>query len=211
MKKITRLIIQKKNKKRVNVYLDNEFAFGLALAEAISLKVGQVLDDKQIAILLDKDAYQKALASALDYLTRRPRSRQEIKQYLLKKEISPYNLQAVLTYLTDLNLLDDLAFAQYWIENREAFRPRGDYGLRYELRRKGVSETIIEEALLEADIDQVESAYRVAQKNKRRWARVENQWELQKKVGGYLSRRGFGWDVIREVSQRLWDARDDTE
>lgn len=211
MKKITRLVVQKKDKQRVNVYLDDEFAFGLALVEAIDLKVGQLLDQKEIAILQDKDAYQKALSRALDYLTRRPRSHQEIKKYLLKKEVSPTHIQAVLTRLTDLNLLDDLVFAHYWIENREAFRPRGEYALRYELRQKGVSETIIDTALSEVEIDEVESAYRVAQKKQRRWYGIENQWKLQQKVGSYLSRRGFGWDVIREVSQRLWDARDDME
>lgn len=211
MKKITRLVVQKKDKQRVNVYLDDEFAFGLALALAIHLKVGQLLDEEQIAILQDKDAYQKALARALDYLTRRPRSHYEIKQYLLKKELSPIHLQAVLTRLTELNLLDDLVFAHYWIENREAFRPRGEYALRYELRQKGVSETIIDTALSEVEIDEVESAYRVAQKKQRRWSGIENKWTLQQKVGSYLSRRGFGWDVIREVTQRLWDARDDME
>ena len=117
----------------------------------------------------------------------------------------------MLTRLTDLNLLDDLVFAHYWIENREAFRPRGEYALRYELRQKGVSETIIDTALSEVEIDEVESAYRVAQKKQRRWYGIENQWTLQQKVGSYLSRRGFGWDVIREVTQRLWDARDDME
>lgn len=211
MKKITRLVIQKKDKQRVNVYLDDEFAFGLALALAIHLKVGQLLDEEQIAILQDKDTYQKALARALDYLTRRPRSHHEIKQYLLKKELSPTHIQAVLTRLTDLNLLDDLVFAHYWIENREAFRPRGEYALRYELRQKGVSETIIDTALSEVEIDEVESAYRVAQKKQRRWIGIDNQWTLQQKVGSYLSRRGFGWDVIREVTQRLWDARDEME
>jgi len=211
VKKITRLVVQKKDKKRVNLYLDDEFAFGLALAEAMHLKVGQLLDEKQIAILQDKDAYQKALARALNYLTRRPRSVKEIERYLLKKERSPAHLKAVLARLTELDLLDDLAFAHYWIENREAFRPRGRYALRYELRQKGVSETIIDTALSEVEIDEVESAYRVVQKKQRRWYGTSNQWKLQQKVGSYLSRRGFGWDVIREVSQRLWDARDEVE
>ena len=209
MKKITRLVIQKKDKERVNVYLDDEFAFGLALVEAMHLKVGQLLNETEIALLQEKDAYQKALARSLDYLTRRPRSIQEIKQYLTKKEVSPAHIEAVLARLTELDFLDDLAFAQYWIENREAFRPRGHYALRYELRQKGVSETIIEQALSLVEIDEVESAYRVAQKNKRRWRGVESQWQLQQKVSGYLGRRGFGWDVIREVSQRLWERWDD--
>ena len=209
MKKITRLVIQKKDKERVNVYLDGEFAFGLALVEAMHLKVGQVLSEEQIAVLQDKDAYQKALGRALDYLTRRPRSYWEIEQYLQKKEVSAIHLESVLQRLTELNLLDDLAFARYWIENREAFRPRGKYALRYELRQKGVSETIIEQALSQGELDEVESAYRVARKKWRNLRGFENQWQLQQKLAGYLGQRGFSWDIIREVSQRLWDTRDD--
>ncbi len=209
MKKITRLVIQKKDKERVNVYLDGEFAFGLALVEAMHLKVGQVLSEEQIAVLQDKDAYKKALGRALDYLTRRPRSYWEIEQYLQKKEVSTIHIESVLQRLTELNLLDDLAFARYWIENREAFRPRGKYALRYELRQKGVSETIIEQALSQGELDEVESAYRVARKKWRNLRGFENQWQLQQKLAGYLGQRGFSWDIIREVSQRLWDARDD--
>ncbi|MGB0387462.1 MAG: regulatory protein RecX [Ardenticatenaceae bacterium] len=209
MKKITRLVYQKRDKGRVNVYLDDEFAFGLALVEAVHLKVGQMLSEDEIAVLQDKDAYQRAYQRSLDYLTRRPRSCGEIEQYLLKKNVSSANIERIVERLTELNLLDDLAFANYWIENRENFRPRGKYALRHELRQKGVSETIIEQALAQVEMDEVESAYRVALKKWPRLRAVESQWQLQQKLAGYLGRRGFDWNVIREVSARLWEARDE--
>ena len=61
MQKVTRLVVQKRNKGRVNVYLDGEFAFGLALVEANRLKIGQDLSEDEVAALHEEDAYHKAL------------------------------------------------------------------------------------------------------------------------------------------------------
>jgi regulatory protein len=123
VKKVTRLVIQQNNKERVNVYLDGDFAFGLTLDEAIRLKVGQLLSEEEVTALQAEDLYHKAYQRALDYLARRPRSQKEIERYLSKKEVSESNIERVCERLTELGFLDDLAFASYWIENREAFRP----------------------------------------------------------------------------------------
>jgi regulatory protein len=205
MKKITRLVVQKKNKERVNVYLDGEFAFGLALVEAIHLKVGKELSEADILALQDKDAYQRAYQRALDYLSRRPRSSQEVEVYLNKKNASTIHVQSILSRLIERGLLDDFAFAQFWIENRESFRPRGKRALRYELRQKGVNETIIEQALAQLNIDEVESSYRVALKLLPRLRGLNNKFLFKQKLTSYLSRRGFDWDVCQEVCERLWE------
>jgi regulatory protein len=59
-KRITNLKTQKRNRDRVSVYLDGDFAFGLALIEAARLHVGQVLSEEEIAELKDLDAVQRA-------------------------------------------------------------------------------------------------------------------------------------------------------
>ena len=99
------------------------------------------------------------------------------------------------------NLLDDEQFARYWVENRERFKPRGARALRYELRRKGVSDAVIDRAIV--DIDESDSAYRAAESRARRYA-DEDQWTFRKKMSDYLARRGFSYDIIRNVVDRLW-------
>ncbi|MDQ4078853.1 MAG: RecX family transcriptional regulator [Chloroflexota bacterium] len=209
MRVITRLVMQKRNRERVNVYLDGEFAFGLALQEAVHLQVGQSLTDEQVAELQQADSYQKAYTRALDYLSRRPRSRGELERYLMKKEVAEHHSHQILARLTELGLLDDFAFATYWIENREAFRPRGERAIRYELRQKGVDETIIDQVLAQSELDEVESAYRVALKKMSRLQAIDDPWQFKQKLAGYLGRRGFNWDVIQQVSERLWQERED--
>mgnify|MGYP001466609679 CR=1 FL=1 len=205
MRKITRLAFQKRNKERVNVYLDEEFAFGLALAEAVHLKVGQELSETQIEQLKQDDEFHKAYARALDYLSRRPRSEYELSTYLKRKKMSDPHIERILGRLGDLGFLDDLAFATYWIEQRESFKPRGARALRAELRQKGVDATIIDQALSESVVDEDEGAYRVAAQKMSRWIDSEDYWQFQKKLGSFLARRGYNWDVVRRVSERLWN------
>ncbi|MCB0076152.1 MAG: RecX family transcriptional regulator [Anaerolineales bacterium] len=205
MKRITRLAYQKRNKERVNVYLDDEFAFGLALAEAVSLKIGQLLSDEDIARLKRDDEYHKAYGRALDYLSRRPRSQYEIESYLRRKEISEAHIERIVERLTTLHYLDDFAFARYWIEQRESFRPKGARALRAELRQKRVDPAIIDQALNESALDEEEGAYQAAAKKRSRWEQIDDYWLFQKKAGAFLARRGYGWDVIRSVCQRLWN------
>ncbi len=211
MKKVTRLVIQQRNKERVNVYLDDEFAFGLALVEAVHLKVGQTLTDEQIADLKDEDQYHKAYSRSLDFLSRRPRSRQEIERYLKGKEVPEPTIERVVARLTKAQFLDDLAFAHYWIENRDSFRPRGVRALRYELRQKGLDETIINEALNSSELDEIDSAYRVGAKQLYRLQSIEDRREFQQRLATYLARRGFNWETIREVSEQLWNDRNEPD
>jgi regulatory protein len=211
VKKVTRLVIQQRNKERVNVYLDDEFAFGLALVEAVHLKVGQTLTDEQIADLKDEDQYHKAYSRSLDFLSRRPRSRQEIERYLKGKEVPEPTIERVVARLTKAQFLDDLAFAHYWIENRDSFRPRGVRALRYELRQKGLDETIINEALNSSELDEIDSAYRVGAKQLYRLQSIEDRREFQQRLATYLARRGFNWETIREVSEQLWNDRNEPD
>jgi regulatory protein len=207
---ITRLVMQKNDKERVNIYLDGVFAFGLALTEAMHLKVGQVLSEEEITALQQEDEFLKAYQRALDYLARRPRSQREIERYLHKKEVSEEYIERVCHRLIELGFLDDLSFALYWIENREAFRPRGAQALRYELRQKGVDETIIAQALASSNLDEVDSAYQVALTYLPRLQKIQDPRQVQQKMAAYLSRRGYNWDTIRRVSDRLkQEARDD--
>jgi regulatory protein len=98
-------------------------------------------------------------------------------------------------------LLNDEEFARYWVENRERFRPRGRFALRYELRQKGIPDTAIEMAL--QTVDEADSAYRAAHDRAHRLGQLDRQAFRQRLVG-FLRRRGFGYDVVKDAIDRLW-------
>ena len=198
--KITALVVQKRNKERVNVFVDGEFAFGLAMIEALKLRKGQLLDDDEIAHLKALDEIEVAHERALHYLSYRPRSVAEVRSNL-KEKYSDTAIEAVLERLERAGLLDDEAFARFWVDNREKFGPRSERALRYELRQKGVPDSAIEAAL--SDLDEEDAAYRAALSRVYRYAQVDEE-TFKKRLGGYLSRRGFSYATVRDVLDRVW-------
>lgn len=207
---ITRMEIQKKNKERVNVYLDDEFAFGISLKLALTLKRGQQLSEAEITRLKHEDARTVAYHNATRFLGYRPRSTREIEQYLAKKEFPPDVIEFTVEMLTTRGYLNDEEFARAWVDNRTRFRPRGAYGLRHELRQKGLSDRVIDAAV--ANLDEETAAWAAVQPKLARWQGLERQ-AMQQKVISFLNRRGFGYDTARTTFERIWELadNDDTE
>jgi len=203
-KSITALVAQKKNKDRVSVYLDGRFAFGLAAIEAVKLKRGQVLSDEDIARLLDADAVEKAHERALHFLSFRPRSESEVRRNLSDAKHTAETIEAAIHRLKRAGLVDDRAFAQYWLENRGQFSPRSSRALKVELRRKGVPVEMIDEVLEAASHSDASAALQAARSKARRMARFGNK-EIKQKLVVYLVRRGFDYEVALEAAGRAWE------
>jgi regulatory protein len=203
---ITSLVLQERNKQRVNVYIDGEFAFGLAMIEALKLRKGQRLSDADIAQLQALDEIEVAHEAALNFLSYRPRSTNEVRHRLAKRKYSEQAINMVVERLQEVGLLDDEAFARYWVENREQFSPRGIRALRQELQQKGVPDSDI--TLVVEEIDETEAAYRAASRRARRYAHMDRE-EFRKKVGNFLLRRGFSYGVVRDAIGRLWTEQHD--
>ena len=205
--KITALTQQKRNRQRVNVYLDGEYAFGLARIVAAWLEVGQELSAEKIARLKEEDGREMAYQRALNLLSYRPRTQAEIRKKLEEHEFSEADIAYTLERLQRSGLLDDAAFARAWVDNRNEMRPRGRRALSFELRRKGVAPEVIEQTL-EA-IDEEQLAYRAAQKRARRYKTLDFQG-FRKKMYSHLVQRGFGYDAIGAVVERVWQEGQDT-
>ena len=204
-KKVTALKLQKKNRERVNVYLDGEYAFGLAHVVAGWLKVGQELSEAKITQLQADDELEVAYQRALNFLSYRARASEEIRRNLRKKDFSEEIIEAVIERLERHNYINDAEFAALWVDNRSEFRPRGRYALRTELRQKGISDKVIEVAL--QDLDEDDLAYRAAEKQARKYKPMEWQ-DFKKKLGAFLSRRGFNYDIISAVLPQIWEEQD---
>jgi regulatory protein len=201
MKKITAIVIQKKNPNRVNVHLDGEFAFGLARITSAWLRVGQELDEEKIGELQAQDAKEWALQQALLFLSYRARSESEIRKNLKKHEMPESVIEETLERLRQEGLADDDQFARAWVENRITFRPRSRRLMAMELRQKGLDDESMQSAL--EDVDDEALAYEAAQKRAPRFTGLE--WnEFRKKLSGFLARRGFSYSLITPVVSRIW-------
>jgi regulatory protein len=202
LRNITAIEPQKKNPRRVSVYLDGEFAFGLEHITAAWLRVGQELSDEKIAALQAEDARETTYQKALHFLSYRPRSSQEVRQNLSKRGCDEALVEETLSRLQRAGLVNDQEFARLWVENRSMFRPRSKSALRMELRRKGLSDGIIQ-SVLDESVDDEALAFESARKQARRYAGLE--WpEFRQKLGSFLARRGFSYSTIAPVVSEVW-------
>jgi regulatory protein len=199
--RITAIQPQARHNNRFNLFVDERFALGLSAIIASALRVGQTLTDDELAALERADAYESAHEQALRFLTPRPRSSAEVRQHLRKKKTDEPVIDQVIAALSGAGLVDDEAFARYWVENREAFRPRSPRALQFELRRKGLSNSAIAQAV--HAVDESESAYRAGAARAQRWLDL-GQREFMDKLGAFLVRRGFAYETAREAAKRLW-------
>ena len=201
--KITALKAGKRNKRRVNVYLDGAFAFSLAGIEAIRLKIGQELSEADVARLEAADTVEQTYERALQFLSYRPRTEAEIRRHLGGRETDPAALDEVLARLRRAGLVDDRAFGRLWVENRAQFRPKSRRMLRAELLRKGLTADQAESALAESHTGDAEAAYQAASDRARRLQGLPRD-EFGRKLQGFLARRGFNYETIKETVERVW-------
>ena len=200
--RITALKVQKKNPDRVSIYLDGVFAFGVSRIVAAWLRVGQDLTDEKIATLQQQESQEAALQRAMLLLSYRPRSEAEIREKLNSAGFEPEVIAHALERLRTTGLVRDEGFAHEWVENRGAFRPRSRKMLAYELRRKGVAEETIQQALANASEDD-DLAYQAAIRYARKL--VGTEWdEFRRRLMSFLARRGFSYETAAPVIHQVW-------
>lgn len=147
------------------------------------------------------EEFKKVLDKALRFLSFRPRSEKEIKDFLKRKKVSASVIGIILTKLKNQKFVNDEEFAKWWMEQRTSFRPLGLRLIKIELRQKGLSQEIIEkiisndEFLISNDLEQVR---KLIEKKIARYKGLSRQ-ELYQKLGGFLARRGFDWETIKQA------------
>jgi regulatory protein len=188
--------------KHTTVHFDNSRRILLNSEVVITagLKVGQELDEKALARLRDNSRFQMALEVALRYLEYRPRSEKEVCDRLRRDGYSGNITDRVMAHLRSRKLIDDRAFARYWREGRASNSPRSRRAVKGELLAKGVSRETADAAT--ADMDDETTAYEIGRKKARSLAGLDRD-AFRKKLGSYLQRRGFDYEVIVRTIKRL--------
>lgn len=141
----------------------------------------------------------RLLERTLKFIAIRPRSEKEIRAYLKRKrkKSSPELIEKIIQKLKILEQVDDLKFAQWWIEQRTTFRPKGKIGLQMELRQKGVERDLIEKTV--SGIDELSLAKKALKKK-------SHLLDKQKLIN-FLSYRGFSWTTIKQALEEIGKKR----
>jgi regulatory protein len=205
---VTRVSPQQATAERMNIYLDGRYAFSMSVRALTEhpVSVGDHLSEADITRLRNADEPDRAVFAALNLLAHRGRSEKELRQRLRQKGFTPDAIDEAIRRVVDWGYLDDERFAAAWVEQRQTSRPRSRRALAYELREKGVDREIIETTIDEAEIDEVTDARRLAADKWRKERGLEPDMRRQR-TAAFLARRGYGWDVARQVLDEL--ARDE--
>ena len=195
LNKITELKQGVKNPNRVNVFVDEVFAFSLDVAQVVDykLKVGMQLTEEQLAELRRASEFGKLYQRALEWALVRPRSRKEVQDYLYKKiyerKLDKKYIDEIIEKLMKKKYVDDRRFAEFWVENRFVKKGVSQKRLRMELMKKGVSKDIIEEVL--DGRDDKEEILKII-------ARKRDKYDDDKLIS-YLCRQGFSYQLAQSL------------
>ena len=138
---ITAIEAQKRNKDKVNLYLDGEFACSLTAESVVRarLKIGQELSEERLREILATSETELAFKKALDYISRAMKTEKQVKDYLCLKGFDALAAERAVEKLKEYKYADDLQFAALYVEMNG--RQKGARRIKAELMQKGIDET----------------------------------------------------------------------
>lgn len=196
---ITKIAVQQKASDRYNIFLDEKYAFSVDEDVLIKhqLKKGMELDEFSLSEISYQDEIRKAYNMVIQYLARRMRSEKEIRLFLAEKEIDEVIIQEVIHKLNEYTLVNDEEFALAFVRTQLNTTNKGKSIVKQELKEKGISENLIEQALQEyPDEEELNKAIALCEKfvskNNKDSTRV-----IQQKLEQQLLRKGFSYQTIQ--------------
>jgi regulatory protein len=156
--------------------------------------------------LVDSNSIQDCLNASYHYLSYRPRSEGEIRQWLHRRGFANEVAEQTIIKLREQNLSDDFAFARFWKENRLSFRPKSKRLIKKELRDKKVAAEIIEQVT--EDIDDEAIAYKLGSNRISTLAHLDYP-DFYRRLSSYLAYRGFGYEVIKHTAALIWREKEE--
>lgn len=207
---VTAITAQAHDPERVSVFLDGAFAFGLPALAAHDegLRLGDRIDEPRAAALIARDEAARATSAAVAFLGYRPRSEKEVRDRLRQKGYGPEAIDQAVAKVAGWGYLDDANFARLWVDGRGG--SRGRRLLEQELRHKGVERETAREALDEAALDERGAALEAGRKRLRQIG-GDDPAAARRRLGAYLARRGYGYDTVRTVLERLLGEGDEAD
>ena len=203
--KITKIEAQKR-KDRVNIYIDDKFAFGLDdfLRYKYDLKSGKEVSQEFIDDVLEAEELTKVINYTLRILSYRQRTEKEVYNKLREKGYNEKHILEAMEYCKDKNYINDRDFAEVFVRDKVNLNKYGSQRIRYELISKGVAKEVIDDVLLPSSDDELETAMELALKRLPRY-KNDDRPAIYRKLGGFLQRKGYPYDIVKKVLNKVLD------
>jgi regulatory protein len=204
--KISKIENQKKNNERVNIYIDGEYAFSCSLEVVINNKLatGISVDSLQLSSIIEEDNYIKCKGYAFRVIERGLKSEKEMLNKLKDKGFDSKTCDRVINLLKEYEYIDDRKLSNAYISQK--LKSEGSNKIKSFLYRKGIPESIIKEKISGINEDMEEkTAFDLAVKKYKILLNAEtDNKKLYKKIGDYLIRKGYSYEISKRVLNRIF-------
>ena len=194
-------------KDKIHIYIDGEYL--LTVDDNFWFSCGYIsgdeISEEELTAFEEAAGSRRAFNSALNSLDYRDHSEREIRTKLLRKHDAEYVDEAV-EKLLELNLINDERYAENYARELFEHKKFGEMRIRAELRAKGISADIANEAV-EALFDEEEpdNIQRIVDIIGKRYYNRMNDEVGRKKVFFALQRMGYSFSDIREAMSEFSD------
>ena len=205
MAKITKIEIQKRNKERVNLFLDDEYAFSLSteLVYKEALKVNEEVDSKKLEILAEKESFIRCKDSALRAIEKSYKTEKEVRDKLQLKGYPDNAINKSIEFLKEYNFVNDINYTKAFIKDK--LNSLGSQKIKYTLIQKGISKEILEDEL--SDINKENEKNVALDLAKKKIIIIKKKETDNYKISGklyrYLLSKGYEYEVVSEVVKKI--------
>lgn len=205
MPKITKMEIQKRNKERVNIYIDGEYTLAVnrEIVYKENLKTGEEINIEKLQIVAEKEEMLRCKDSALRIIERSYKTEKEIRDKLKDKNYNDKAIDYSIEFLKEYNFLNDNSYVKAYIKDK--LSSRGSTKIRYDLVRKGISKDTIEKYLDMVDSHvEINTALELAKKKYRSIIKSESDsYKINGKLYRFLVSKGYNYDVVKDVVKKV--------
>lgn len=204
METITDILVQKNNKDRVNIYIDGAYVFSCSLELVLkkSLKKGLELSMEELNSIVSLDNYNKCKNKALNIIEKSYKTETEVKNKLLQLSYDEDTISKVIEFLKNYNFVDDKKYAKLYTNEKK--KSRGILKIALELRKKGIDENIISEAV---KIDYEEAFSYAMEAATKKYNSCKSHGDsyrsILSKLYSYLKSIGYEEEIINEVLNKI--------
>lgn len=203
--KITNIEVQKRNKNRVNIYIDEEYRFSCdsEIIYKYNLSKGQNIHLKDLEEIINEDNYLKAKAAAFRIIERSYKTEKEMEDKLLLKGFDKDIVERIKKLLKEYDFMNDAKYVQAFIKDN--IKSQGNKKLQYNLAKKGVSESLIKQELGKINKEDMEKyAASLAEKKYRALSKRESDpWKLSNKLISFLLSKGYDYEMSKSIVGKI--------
>lgn len=204
---ITKIEPQQRRKKRVNVFIDGDFAFGLDedVCFLNHMKEGKEITQEYIDTVLKASEQKKANEFAIKMISYSAKSVSDVICKMKTHGFEPDVIDTSVELLKEYNYLDDNAYAKSFTSDRKVIKKAGKNLIIQELRMKGIDAAIIQEVVSAScdEVSEFERALELGKKKIRAAALEKDRMKELKRMYSMLMRKGYSSDVTGKVMTKL--------